>query len=161
MKINMLNNLLPIESLVFDSLDRLYSSAVCSFSSYTRIFKNSVGNSCYSCLFGPGKLPNKRFVNYLLYICAVLKGLQFALGKSKGPSNNIFFLEHCQKLNFRELFIIKFPSLPFKHFIRNMAHLFGRRRKVLKKGEMKVKGKLINSYCDLSVVFMVATISVF
>lgn len=135
---------------------------MCSFSSYTRIFKYSVGNSYYSWLFGPGKLPNKRFVNYLLYICAVLKGLKFALGKSKGRSNNIFFFfKQCQKLNFRELFIIKFPSLPFKHFIRNMAHLFGRRRKALKKGEIKVKSKLVNSYCDLSVVFMLATISVF
>lgn len=72
-----------------------------------------------------------------------------------------FFLKQCQKLNFRELFIIKFPSLPFKHFIRNTAHLFGRRRKALKKGEIKVKSKLINSYCDLGVVFMLATISVF
>lgn len=83
-------------------------------------------------------------------------------GKAKDQVIAIsFFLKHCQKLNFRKLFIIEFPSLPFKHFIRNMAHLFGRGKKALKKGEIKVKSKLINSCCDLSVVFMLATIAIF
>jgi len=81
-------------------------------------------------------------------------------GKAKDQVITFSFLKNCQKLNFRELFIIKFPSLPFKHFIRNTAHLFGG-GEALKKREMKVKSKLINSSCDLSLVFMLATISVF
>lgn len=90
----MFNNLFPVESLVSDSLDRdfLLLQHVVSLP-ISESLKHSVGNSYYSCLLGPGKLPNKRFVNYLLYICAVLKGLKFALGKSKGPSNNIFFFK--------------------------------------------------------------------
>lgn len=94
MKMNMFNNLLPIESLVFDSLDRDFLLLQYAVSlPILQSLKYSAGNSYYSCLFGPGKLPNKRFVNYLLYICAVLKGLKFALGKRKGPSNNIFFFK--------------------------------------------------------------------